>query len=124
MILDVFSGDGDDSEIDTMSDEEEDVNNEIATECLKRKKELLELMTECGEERMQIWKTLMLKMTVNENEPEITMQEVLVKDNNCFLEVDEMVEGTIVSLKRQTKWLWRTRSSFSRSGRGSCQEGE
>lgn len=62
MISDVFSGDGDDSVIDTMSDEEEDVNNKIATECLKRKKELLELMTECGEERMQIWKTLMLNM--------------------------------------------------------------
>lgn len=93
MILDVLLGDGDDSEIDAMSDEEEDLNNKSATECLKRKKELLELMTEWGEEEDADMENMGVEDdgNANEYEPEITMEEVVVKDD-CF-QVNEMVVG-------------------------------
>lgn len=93
MILDVLLGDGDDSEIDAMSDEEEDLNNKSATECLKRKKELLELMTEWGEEEDADMENMGVEDdgNANEYEPEITMEEVVVKDD-CF-QVNKMVVG-------------------------------
>lgn len=60
---------------------------------MKRKKELLELMTECGEEEDADMENMGVEGdgNANEYEPEITMEEVLVKDD-CF-QVNEMVVG-------------------------------
>lgn len=75
MILDVFSGDGDDSGIDIMSDEEEDVNNKIATECLKHKKrtswtdDWMRRREDADMENIDVEDD----GNANENEPEITM---------------------------------------------------